>query len=90
MYLSQSPPAGEDYDPDVIQFTIPPGSGDTVISVTIIDDRIAENPEQFFIGVLNFVREDPPGASLGRNTAVLNIVENEDSKFLSYFFYKEV
>ena len=66
----------------MIPFTIPPGNGDTVISVTIIDDRIAENLEQHFIGVLNFVSEDPSGASLGRNTVILTILEDDDSKFL--------
>ena len=57
--------------------------------MTIIDDRIAENSEQHFIGVLDFVSEDPPGASLGRNTAVLTILEDE-SKFLRQVLYKEV
>ena len=51
--------------------------------MTIIDDRIAENSEQHFIGVLNFVREDPPGASLSSNTAILTILDNNDCKFLS-------
>ena len=76
-----------DYDPDAIQFTIPAGNSNTVISVTITDDTIAENSEQHFIGVLNFVHEDPHGASLHNNTAVLTI-QDDDSKF--YSDYEEV
>ena len=55
--------------------------------MTIIDDRIAENPEQHFIGVLNFVRDNPPGASLGSNTAVLTILDNNDCKLMSQVLY---
>ena len=58
--------------------------------MTIIDDRIAENPDQYFIGVLNFVHDNPSGASvgsntasLGSNTAVLTILDDNDCKLLS-------
>ncbi|CAI8040262.1 hypothetical protein GBAR_LOCUS22443, partial [Geodia barretti] len=69
---------GADYVPDVIPFTIPPGDGPTIIPVPIIDDVIAEDSDQYFIGVLSF-SGNPTGAVLGRDAILLGIQENDQA-----------
>ena len=69
--------------PDVIQFTIPPGDGPTVIPVLIIDDVIAEDSDQYFIGVLSF-SGNPTGAVLGRDAILMGIQDNERKKTIDF------
>ena len=71
--------------PDVIQFTIPPGDGPTVISVPIFDDVIAEDSDQYFIGVLSF-SGSPTGAVLGRDAILMGIQDNDRKKRFSTQF----
>ena len=66
--------------PDVIQFTIPPGDGPTVISVPIFDDVIDEDSDQYVIGVLRF-SGNPTGAVLGRDAILMGIQDNDRKRF---------
>ena len=70
--------AGTDYLPDEIQFTIPPGDGPIIVPVPIIDDAIAEDPNQFLIAVLNVPRE----ATLGKTHVILLVILDDDCEFL--------
>ena len=68
--------AGADFPTDTILFTIPPGSVNVEISIPIFDDDIAEDSEQYFVGVLAF-EGDYPGAILGRSVVLLGIFNND-------------
>ena len=83
------PPAGADYVPDVIQFTLPPGDDPTVIAVPIIDDVIAEDSNQYFIGVLGF-SGNPTGAVLGRDAILLGIQDNDRKRISIQFLFVNV
>jgi hypothetical protein len=80
---------GADYVPDVIQFTIPPGDGPTVIPVPIIDDVIAEDSDQYFIGVLGF-SGSPTGAVLGRDAILMGIQDNDQATIRFQFLSSAV
>ncbi|CAI8052754.1 hypothetical protein GBAR_LOCUS28872 [Geodia barretti] len=80
---------GADYVPDVIQFTVPPGDGPTVIAVPIIDDVIAEDSNQYFIGVLGF-SGNPTGAVLGRDAILLGIQDNDQATIRFQFLLSVV
>ena len=72
----------------MIQFTIPPGDGPTVIAVPIIDDVIAEDSNQYFIGVLRF-SGNATGAVLGRDAILLGIQDNDRKIFSTQFLIGE-
>ena len=76
VYLSLSRTAGVDFPTDIILFTILPGNGSVEISIPIFDDNIAEDFDQYFVGVLAF-EEDYPGATLGRSIVLLGILDND-------------
>ena len=74
--LSLSPTAGVDFPTDTILFTIPPGNESVKISIPLFDDNIAEDSDQYFVGVLAF-EGDYPGATLGRSIVLLGILDND-------------
>jgi hypothetical protein len=69
---------GIDYNTAVILFEIPAGSGSVFVDVPIIDDDMAENTEQYFIGVLE-ISGISAGATLGRTAILLSITDDDDA-----------
>ena len=59
--------------------TIPPGNGGAIFPLVIFDDKIQENSEQHFVGVLSF-SGDSTGAALGSRTTIRLNIEDDDSK----------
>ena len=74
--ISLSFTVGADFPTDTILFTISPGSLNVEISIPIFDDNIAEDSEQYFVGVLAF-EGDYPGATLGQSVVLLGIFDND-------------
>ena len=70
--------AGDDYSTEVVTFTVPPGTGPTIVQLDIVDDVIQENTEQYFGGLLEF-SGDSTGAALGTSNALITIID-DDSK----------
>ena len=68
--------AGADYVTDPVIITIPAGSGNVPAQLTIINDDIAEETKQYFIGILSFIG-DSTGAVLGQSISLLSVVDDE-------------
>lgn len=66
--------AGSDYVAHTSTLTIDPGQLGTLVTLTLLDDAIAEGDEDFGITLSN-----PTGATLGRATADVTIVDDEAS-----------
>ena len=71
--------AGEDYITDVITVVVPAGNGPTEVPIPIVDDKIKENFEQNFIGVLG-ISDDSTGAQIGATNATLLVIVDDESK----------
>ena len=71
--------AGEDYITDVITVEVPAGIGPTVVPIPIVDDKIKENSEQYFVGVLD-ISGDSMGAQIGAINTTLLIITDDESK----------
>ena len=71
--------AGEDYITDVITVVVPAGKGPTDVSIPIVDDKIKENFEQYFVGVLD-ISGNSTEAQIGANNTILLIIEDDESK----------
>ena len=56
------------------------------ISIPIFDDDIAEDSEQYFVGVLVF-EGDYPGAILGRSVVLLGIFDNNGIIYIILYIY---
>ena len=68
--------AGDDYNTEVVTFTVPPGMGPTFALLRIVDDAIQENTEQYYGGVLAF-SGDSTGAVLGISRTLLTVVDDD-------------
>ena len=80
--------AVDDYVIDPVTVIVPPGDGGNIlVQIPIIDDVIAEETEQVFVGVLSFAG-DSNGATLGRNATKL-IITDDDGKLSDTFFVHE-
>ena len=66
---------------------LPGDGGNIVVQIPIIDDVIAEETEQVFVGVLSFAG-DSNGATLGRNATKL-IITDDDGKLSDTSFVHE-
>ena len=73
---------------DPVTVIVPPGDGASIlVQLPIIDDVIAEEREQFFVGVLSFAG-DSNGATLGR-TATKLIITDDDGNLSDTSFVHE-
>ena len=81
--------AEDDYVIAPVTVIFPPGDGASIlVQLPIIDDVIAEEREQVFVGVLSFAG-DSNGATLGRNATKL-IITDDDGKLSDTSFVHEL
>ena len=77
--------AGEDYNTDIVKVVVPAGNGPTEIHIPIVDDKIKENLEQYFVGVLG-ISGDSTGAQIGTRNTTLLIITDDESKCVSVLY----
>ena len=71
--------ACEDYSIDVVTVEVPAGNGPTEVPIPIVNDKIKENLEQYFVGVLG-ISGDSTGAQIGDINTTLLIIADDESE----------
>ena len=73
LFLSQG---GSDFEVNIVMLTFAPGMLQDCFNVTIIDDDLYENPEEFFANITTIETQ----VNISPMTTVITIIDNDGTK----------